>query len=91
MDYKRNFAFTSRKFFNQQFMKIFVKAKPRSKAEKVEKISETDFVVSVKEPPIKGKANEAICRVLAKYFKVRLAQVIIKTGHTSRNKIIEIL
>ncbi|PIV45904.1 hypothetical protein COS23_01900, partial [bacterium (Candidatus Moisslbacteria) CG02_land_8_20_14_3_00_36_53] len=32
-------------------MKIFVKAKPLAKESKVEKIDDTHFVVSVKEPP----------------------------------------
>ncbi len=72
-------------------MKIFVKAKPKSRFEKVEKLGETNFIVFVKETPIKGRANEAICRVLAEYFKVPPSRVVIKAGHTSKNKIIEIL
>ena len=41
-------------------MKINVKAKPSAREEKVEKIDENNFVVSVTEPPEKGKANNAI-------------------------------
>ena len=48
---------------------INVKAKPNSREEKVEKIDENNFIVSVKEPPEKGKANEAIRNALAVYFK----------------------
>ena len=72
-------------------MKILVKAKPSSKEEKVEKIDETNFVVSVKEPPVKGKANEAIRNALAVYFKTGSSCVKIVAGFSSRNKIIEIL
>jgi len=72
-------------------MKIFVKAKPNSKEEKVEKIDENNFVVSVKEPPEKGKANEAIRNALAVYFKTASARVRIIHGHSSRNKTIEII
>ena len=72
-------------------MRIFVKAKPSSKQERVEKIDEAHFVVSVKEPPVKGKANEAIRNALAVYFKTGSSSVKIVVGHTSRNKIIEIL
>ncbi|PJA37619.1 hypothetical protein CO181_02780, partial [candidate division WWE3 bacterium CG_4_9_14_3_um_filter_43_9] len=50
-------------------MKIFVKAKPRAKNEKIEKIGEDCFKVSVKEPPEEGKANQAIVKALAEYFK----------------------
>lgn len=72
-------------------MKIFVKAKPSSREEKVEKIDEQNFVVSVKEPPEKGKANEAIRNALAVYFKTGSSCVKIVSGYSSRNKIIEIL
>jgi uncharacterized protein YggU (UPF0235/DUF167 family) len=33
-------------------MKITIKAKPDSHEEKIEKISDTEFIVSVKEPPV---------------------------------------
>jgi len=72
-------------------MKINVKAKPSSREEKVEKIDDNNFVVSVKEPPEKGKANEAIRNALAVYFKTASARVKIVSGYSSRNKIIEIL
>jgi uncharacterized protein (TIGR00251 family) len=72
-------------------MKIFVKAKPNAKEESVEKIDENNYVVSVKEPPVKGKANEAIRNALAMHFKTASARVKIVSGFSSRNKIIEIL
>ena len=71
-------------------MRIFVKAKPNSKEEKVEQIDENNYVVSVKEPPVKGKANEAIRNALAIYFKTASSKVKIISGYNSRNKIIEI-
>ena len=72
-------------------MKINIKAKPSSREEKVEKIDETNYVVSVKEPPEKGKANNAIRNALAMYFKIASVRVKIISGYSSRNKIIEIL
>ena len=71
-------------------MRIFIKAKPGAKEERVEKVDESNYVVSVKEPPIKGKANEAIRNALAVYFKIASARVKIISGYSSRNKIIEI-
>ena len=71
-------------------MNISVKAKPNSREEKVEQIAEGQFVVSVKEPPIQGRANEAIIRALAEYFSVSKLQIKIISGWTSRQKIIEI-
>ncbi len=72
-------------------MKINVKAKPSSREEKVEKIDENNFVVSVKEPPEKGRADEAIRNALAVYFKTGSSCVKIVSGYSSRNKIIEII
>ena len=72
-------------------MRINVKAKPSSREEKVEKIDENNFVVCVKEEPIKGRANLAIRNALAVYFKTGTSSVKIILGHTSRNKIIDIM
>ena len=72
-------------------MKINVKAKPNAREEKVEKIDENNFVVSVKEPPEKGKANDAIRNALAVYFKTASARVKIVSGYSSRNKVVEIV
>ncbi|OGD30022.1 hypothetical protein A2833_02870 [Candidatus Azambacteria bacterium RIFCSPHIGHO2_01_FULL_44_55] len=71
-------------------MKIIVKARPNSKNESVEKIDDLHFEVSVKEPPVKGMANEAIRRALAAYFKISPSRVNIVAGHTSKSKIVEI-
>ena len=71
-------------------MRIFVKAKPNSREEKVEKIDDLNYVVSIKEPPIKGKANEAIRNALAIYFKTGSSRIKIISGFSSKNKIIEI-
>jgi len=72
-------------------MKISVKAKPNSREGKVEKIDDLNYIVSVKEPPIKGKANEAIRNAIAVYFKIASSRVKIISGYSSRNKIIEII
>lgn len=72
-------------------MKITIKAKPNSHEEKVEKISDTEFIVSVKEPPVHGLANKAIIRAFADYFGIAPSSVRIVSGWTSRQKIVEIL
>ena len=71
-------------------MKIFVKVKPGTKKEEVTKIDDAHFVVSVKAPPVEGKANEAIVRVLSDYFNIPKSHVQILKGGQGRNKIIEI-
>ncbi len=72
-------------------MKIYIKAKPNSYEDKVEKVDETHFIVSVKEPPQNGLANKGICRTIAKYLGVAQSTVVVKKGFTSKNKVVEIL
>lgn len=72
-------------------MKIFIKAKPMSYEEKVEKIDENHFVVSVTEPPQNGLANKGIVKALANYFKIAQSRIIVKKGFTSKQKTIEII
>jgi len=70
-------------------MIIRIKAKPNSREDKIEKISEEDYVISVKERAEKGKANCKIAKLLAKEFNVETKKIKIKNP-SSRNKIIEI-
>jgi uncharacterized protein (TIGR00251 family) len=85
-------------------MRVFVKAKPGAKDEKIEpppaklwQVSNSDtsenkewFKVWVKEPPLQGKANEAIIKVLADYFKVSKSQVKLISGSATKQKVFEI-
>ncbi len=70
-------------------MKILIKAKPDSDENKVEKISDTQYEVSVKDPPVQGRANRAIIKLLSEYFHTSNVRII--SGHISRNKIVEVL
>ena len=78
-------------------MKISVRAKPGAKVPRIEETTglftgkgNRQFVVAVKEPATEGKANRAIERALAEYFKVSPGEVRIIAGQTSRNKTVEI-
>lgn len=79
-------------------MKIYVKAKPKAKKEGVVPPvpallpgGDDVYTVSVKEVPVDGKANEAIIRVLAEYFKVPKSSVRIVSGQTAKRKTVEII
>ncbi len=71
-------------------MKIIVKVKPGAKNDKIEKVDEANYIVSVKEPPIGGQANAAIIKLLAKHFDVSVSLVEIISGFMARVKVIEI-
>ena len=72
-------------------MKIFVHAKPRAKAEHVEQLDASHFVVAVVEPPKNGEANRAILEALAEHFSVSPSRVHPVSGFSSREKVFEIL
>ena len=71
-------------------MKIFVRAQPNSKNEKIEKADEAHFTVAVKEPPKNGRANEAIAKILAEYLGVNRSRVRLISGFSSRQKVFEV-
>ena len=71
-------------------MKIIIKAKPGSKEDKIEKIDESNYTVYVKAPPIDGKANAAIVKLLAEHFDVSQSLIEIISGHMARTKVVEI-
>jgi hypothetical protein len=70
-------------------MKIMVKVAPNSRVEAVSR-SEDGFMVKVKEPPSDGRANKAVVKLLAEYFKVPQSSVRVVSGLGSRNKLIEV-
>ncbi len=71
-------------------MKIFVQAKPNAKEEGVERIDDTHFKVSVKEPPRRGEANRAIARALAEHLGVAPSRIRLVLGFSSRQKVFEV-
>lgn len=70
--------------------RIIVHAKPNAKEDRVEQIDPENFRVSVKAPPVDGRANEAIVKALAAHFAVAPSRVRIVRGYTSREKWVEI-
>jgi uncharacterized protein len=71
-------------------MKIYVKAKPRSKKEYIKKIDNNNYTVAVSAPPISGKANLAITESLSEYFKIPVSQIILISGKTLKQKIFDL-
>ena len=67
-----------------------VKVKPNSKQQKIEESADGSLTVHLKSPPVDGKANEELIKLLAKNFDVSKSSIIIKSGTTSRQKVIEI-
>lgn len=84
-------------------MRIIIKAKPSSKEERVEKITQPTFdfaddkqkeivyKIWIKEPPEDGKANEAIIRLLSKHFGINRSHIRLVLGAKGKVKVFEIM
>ncbi len=71
-------------------MKIQVKVHARSKREGVVPQPDGSYKVDVKAPPVEGKANEAVCKVLAEFFKKPKSSVRVVCGTTNSRKVVEV-
>ena len=71
-------------------MKIAVSVKAGAREEKIEKHG-GGFAVSTKARAQGGRANEAVIKVIARYFDVAPARVEIVSGYASCKKRIEII
>lgn len=79
-------------------MKILVKAKAGAREDKVippplKLMADTEewYVVSTKEKPTQGKANEAIAKLLAEHFDIPKSNVRLISGAKAKRKIFEVV
>jgi uncharacterized protein (TIGR00251 family) len=72
-------------------MRIYIKVIPRSSQNKVEKISEGEYRVRLTAPPVDGKANEALIKILADYFGVAKSSILIVGGKSTQRKMVDVL
>lgn len=71
-------------------MKIQVLAKTKSRKVGVRRLGYNKFEVAVTEPPVDGKANRAIIKALAAYLDIPSMDVVLISGHSSKQKRFEI-
>ena len=71
-------------------MKIFVSVKASAKETSIKKIDDAHFSVSVKAPPVDGKANIAVRYALADYFHISISAITLLKGNASKQKIFDI-
>lgn len=61
---------------------------PGASREKIVGLHGDALKVAVREPPEKGRANEAVERLLAAALRVRRGDVKVVRGHASRDKVV---
>jgi hypothetical protein len=67
-----------------------VKVKPNSKSQNIKEEADGSLIVHLKSPPVDGKANDELIKLLAKQFDVPKSNIRIKSGLSSRQKLIEV-
>lgn len=67
-----------------------VKVKPNSKQQNIKQEADGSLTINLKSPPVDGKANEELIKLLANKFDVPKSNIRIKSGLASRQKLIEI-
>ncbi len=70
-------------------MKYIIKVKPGSSQEKIIETAPGEITVYLRAKPHDGEANNALVKVLAKYFKVPKTTINIIRGAKSHKKVIE--
>lgn len=69
---------------------VDIQVKPRSSRESVGPAQGDRLCVAVNAPPVDGKANQAVVRVLAEAFGVARSAVSIVRGETGKKKTVRI-
>lgn len=69
---------------------VQVKVKPNSRVSLLEEQPDGTWLAQLKSPPVDGKANEELIALVAKHFACRKSDVSIKSGASSRTKLVRI-
>ena len=69
---------------------IWIKAVPGASCDEISGVIADRLKIRISAPPEAGKANKAICKVIAKALKVKVNQVNIELGQTNPLKIVRI-
>ncbi|PIR86290.1 hypothetical protein COU13_01770 [Candidatus Kaiserbacteria bacterium CG10_big_fil_rev_8_21_14_0_10_43_70] len=75
---------------SQTTTSVRVKVTPGASKEVFTKVGENSFEAFVREPAQKNMANRRVCELVAIYYGAPPEAARIKTGHRSRNKIINV-
>lgn len=71
--------------------RIFVSVKPNAKREKVEKVGDIYYRVSVNAPARDGKANKAVISALSEFLGIGKIKIALVSGATSRKKVFDVV
>ena len=67
-----------------------VRVQPRARSDEVVGLRDGVLVVRVNAPPVDGRANAAVCRLVAKHVGLAPSRVSVRHGGGSRDKVLEL-
>jgi uncharacterized protein (TIGR00251 family) len=67
-----------------------IRLQPRAKREEVVGERAGAIVVRVTAPPVDGRANQALCALVARRAGVAAGRVSVVRGHTGRDKVVRV-
>ena len=74
-----------------KIMKIIqIKVKPNARVSVIEEVLDGPWLAQLKSPPVDGKANKELVTLIAQHFEVPKSAVSIKSGTSSRLKLVRI-
>ena len=68
--------------------RVHVRAQPGASRAAVVGVHGGELKVRVCSPPVDGRANDEVCAVLAEVVGVKVREVTLVAGHTSRSKVL---
>lgn len=71
-------------------MILQVKVKPNARTSSLTRESDGSWTARVQAPPVDGKANEELIRLVAGHFRCAKSAVTIRSGASGRTKRIEV-
>jgi uncharacterized protein (TIGR00251 family) len=69
---------------------IQVTVKPNARTSALVEAADGGFVAQIKSPPVDGRANAELIELVARHFRCSKAAVSIKSGASSRTKLVRI-
>ena len=67
-----------------------VRLQPRARRDEVVGVRGDAIVIRVTAPPVDGRANAALCKLVAKVAGVAPSKVAIARGHAARDKVVRV-
>lgn len=78
------------KLFSMPAAQIEVRLRPRGSRDELIGLRDGVLQVKVTAPPVDGKANKALCRLIAKRVGVAPSRVSVVRGEKSREKVVRV-